>query len=341
MSRSVFPVLFARSSPRPHAAEDLRDLSEEITEQMFRGSWDEVPVEVERTHSCALQPEPCGAECPPRRPLQRAIRWGLLLLLTACGAPFSPQDSSLPVAPSETSEDSTIQEDSSYDSSHGGSGGDEIDSGTEGDSEELEEWGEAVVTLYTFQDNSACNSSMSASDRALIPYVSVALPFRYLTDFGGEPLSMGEVIHVAFLEGRVMPDGTAHSGWVRIDDFCGDGGDDSYCLQGELPNVDLYIGDWAVSGMSCDAADPEEWGSGAFSGPGGDGHEQTMVSRGAVPESEPASGYGGAPLGAGRCGSCEDGQEVQPPACWHYDPGSENIEYCDCTNSNGVDGECG
>ncbi len=27
--------------------------------------------------------------------------------------------------------------------------------------------------------------------------------------------------------------------------------------------------------------------------------------------------------------------------CWHYGPGDENIEYCDCSNSNGVDGEYG
>ena len=218
-----------------------------------------------------------------------------------------------------------------YDDSYGGNGGDE---------DALEAWGEAVVTIYTFQDNSACNSMMTASGRPLVPYVSVALPFRYLTDYGGGPFTMGDTLHVAFLEGRIMTDGHPHSGWVRIDDFCGDGGDDSYCLQSGLPNVDLYVGDWAESGMSCEAAAPEDQGTGSFSGPGGDGHEPTVISTGPAPSGEPAEGYGGAAMGEGDCGDCDFARTVQPPACWHYDPGEENIEHCDCSNSNGRSGEC-
>jgi hypothetical protein len=217
-----------------------------------------------------------------------------------------------------------------YDGDYGGNGGDE-----------LAAWGSAVVTLYSFQDNSACNSTMTASGEPLVPYVSVALPFRYLEDHGGGPFRMGESIHVDFLEGRAMPDGSVHSGWARIDDYCGDGGDDSYCLQGGLPNVDLYIGDWAASGMACEAQDLQSWGSGAFVGPAGDGQGACTVSFGPAPEGEPATGYGGAVMGEGRCGDCDFARTIQPPACWHYDPGEENIEYCDCDNSNGVDGECG
>ena len=202
-------------------------------------------------------------------------------------------------------------------------------------------WGDAVVTFYTFQDNSACNSVMTASERPLVPYVSVAIPFRYLTEHGNGPFSMGETIHVAFLEGRTMPDGRSHSGWVRIDDFCGDGGDDAYCLQNGLPNIDLYVGDWATSGMSCEASDLEVWGSGTFFGPAGTGQELTQVRFGPAPTGEPATDYGGQALGQGDCGDCAFGQSIQPPACWHYDPRSENIEYCDCANSNGRDGECG
>ena len=227
-----------------------------------------------------------------------------------------------------------------YDGDHGGSGGDEPEPDPDPDPEPLVAWGPAVVTLYTFQDNSACNSTMTASGLPLVPYVSVALPFRYLVGLGGGPFSMGETIHVDFLEGRAMPDGGVHSGWVRIDDFCGDGGDDSYCLQGGLPNVDLYVGDWAASGMTCQAADPDAWGTGWFSGPGGDGAEPAVVSFGPAPQGEPAGGYGGAAMGQGDCGDCAFGRTVQPPACWHYDPGSENVQYCDCGNSNGVDGEC-
>ncbi len=214
------------------------------------------------------------------------------------------------------------------------------DSGSAEDTGELAPWAEAVVTIYTFQDNSACNSTMTASGRPLVPYVSVALPFRYLRGYGDGPFALGDAIHVSFLEGRVMPDGEPHSGWVRIDDFCGDGGDDSYCLQGGLPNVDLYVGDWAVSGMSCEAANLDRWGTGSFSGPGGNGEASTLVSFGPAPKGQPASSHGGAAMGEGNCGDCDGAQAVQPPACWHYDPGSENIEYCDCENSNGRHGEC-
>jgi hypothetical protein len=273
------------------------------------------------------------------------VTWSLpALLLAACAVPSSPPVEpcepapELPqgsvIIPDDEDERDSPGDDTAgvYDGSYGGHGGDEED--------ELELWGSAVVTLYTFQDNSACNSTMTASGEPLVPYVSVALPFRYLTDLGGGPFTMGEAIHVAFLEGRTMPDGSLHSGWVRIDDFCGDGGDDSYCLQGGLPNVDLYVGDWAESGMSCEADDLEAWGSGGFSGPGGGGQESTTVSFGPAPEGEPSAGYGGAAMGEGNCGDCEYARTIQPPACWHYDPGDENVEYCDCDNSNGVDGEC-
>ena len=45
-------------------------------------------------------------------------------------------------------------------------------------------------------------------------------------------------------------------------------------------------------------------------------------------------------MGEGACGDCAFGRTVQPPACWHYNPGNENIEYCDCSNSNGKNNEC-
>ncbi|MFH1468128.1 MAG: hypothetical protein ABIO70_27325 [Pseudomonadota bacterium] len=262
----------------------------------------------------------CGVEAPTAAPP---------------GEPEAPRAEGV-ISPPEGDTQAPVEDDTAgaYDGSSGGSGGDEPGG-------ELEPWGAAVATLYTFQDNSACNSTMTASGDPLVPYVSVALPFRYLTDHGGGPFSLGETIHVAFLEGRTMPNGRAHSGWVRIDDFCGDRGDDSYCLQGGLPNVDLYVGDWAASGMSCEADDPDAWGSGGFSGPAGDGQEHTTVSFGPAPEGEPAAGYGGAAMGTGDCGDCDFARTVQPPACWHYDPGDENVEYCDCTNSNGRHGECG
>jgi len=193
-------------------------------------------------------------------------------------------------------------------------------------------WDDAVVTVYTFQDNSACNSVMTSSGRPLVPYVSVAIPFRYIHGLGDGPFHMGEQIFVSFLAGRTMPDGTPHTGWVQIDDFCGDQGDDSYCFQNGEPNVDLYVGDWAQSGMSCNDGD--------FAGPGGSGQEGTEVRFGPPPIGQWKSSYGGEAMGAGNCGDCSFGKTVQPVACWHYDPGAINIEHCTCENSNGTGGEC-
>ena len=73
-----------------------------------------------------------------------------------------------------------------------------------------------------------------------------------------------------------MPDGTKHTGWVEIDDFCGDNSDDSYCFQTvggkSYPNTDLYIGDFTKSGMKASSGD--------CSGPAGNGQELTNVYTG-------------------------------------------------------------
>jgi hypothetical protein len=201
-------------------------------------------------------------------------------------------------------------------------------------------WDDAVVTAYSFQDNSACNSVMTASGRTLVPYVSVALPRRFLQETGGGPFALGDTIFVSFLEGRTMPSGRAHTGWVRIDTFCGDHGDDAYCFQHGKPNVDVFIGDWPASGMTCLADDLGAFGTGSFAGPAGSGQEDTVVYFGPAPPGALAIDYGGRAMGAGPCGDCAFGRTVQPPACWHYDPGTTNVEYCTCENSNGRFGEC-
>lgn len=168
-----------------------------------------------------------------------------------------------------------------------------------------------VMTWYSFQDNTPCNSTATASQRGLIPYVSVALPFRYMKDKGG-PLSYGDKIYVHYLDGRVMPNGSKHTGWVQIDDFCGDGGDDSYCFQRMnntlYPNVDLYIGDFKASGMKCD-----------HTGPAGSGQELTKVTIGTPPPpGKWVTNYGGAATGTGPCGDCVAAKKEQ--CLWHYTP---------------------
>lgn len=171
--------------------------------------------------------------------------------------------------------------------------------------------GDFVMTWYTFQDNTPCNSTASSSERPLIPYVSVAVPFRFLKSHGG-PLNYGDQLYLKFLDGRKMPNGSNHTGWVQLDDFCGDSGDDNYCYQKvggtKYPNVDLYVGDYTKSGMGCDG------------GPAGGGQEKSEVLMGPAPPGRMVNDYGGAAKGAGRCGDCNAAQKEQPKCQWHYTP---------------------
>jgi hypothetical protein len=186
--------------------------------------------------------------------------------------------------------------------------------------------GKYVVTWYSFQDNTPVNSALSASGRKLIPYLSVALPFRFLKAFGGT-LDYGDPLYIEFLDGRTMPNGKKHTGWVQIDDFCGDSGDDSYCFQTvggtSYPNTDLYIGDFVTSGM-----DPK-----ACTGPAGSGQELTNVSTGS-PGSAWISDYGGNTLGTGTCGDVTTAKSQQG-ACWDYTPPASSSSMCSgCTKDS-------
>ena len=180
--------------------------------------------------------------------------------------------------------------------------------------------GDFIMTWYSYQDNTPCNTDATSSGRKLVAYSSVAMPFRYLKDRGG-PLSYGDKLYVKFLAGRRMPDGKTHTGWVQLDDKCGDHGDDSYCFQrpggkectkndmkGCIPNVDLYIGDYTKAGMSCSG------------GPAGRGQEHTAVHRGPAPAGKWISNYGGRDKGTGKRCDCSAAKR-EPPACaWHYTP---------------------
>lgn len=179
--------------------------------------------------------------------------------------------------------------------------------------------GKYVVTWYSFQDNTPVNSALSASGRKLVPYISVAVPFRLLKPFGGK-MNYGDHLYVEFLDGRTMPNGLKHTGWVQIDDFCGDSGDDSYCFQDvggtKYPNTDLYIGDFTKSAM-----DPK-----ACSGPAGSGQELTNVSTG-TPGSKWIADYGGKALGSGKCGDLSTAKPQQG-ACWDYTPPASSASDC-------------
>ncbi len=189
-----------------------------------------------------------------------------------------------------------------------------------------------MVTWYSFQDNTPVNSAQSASGRELLPYISVAVPFRLLKDFGGS-FNYGDKLYLEFLKGRTMPDGTKHTGWVEIDDYCGDNNDDSYCFQDvggkKYPNTDLYIGDFTKSGMKATSGD--------CTGPAGNGQELTSVYSG-DPGSAWVGSYGGAALGSGKCGdygTAESQQGGKGGGCWDYTPPTNTVQYCqDCTKAS-------
>ena len=202
-----------------------------------------------------------------------------------------------------------------------------------------------TLTYFTFQDNTPCNSAARGTwwrnDLDFIPFVSVSTAFRLIDSAelakipglkgkgaksGG--LKFGEKLYVSWLDGRVMPNGKKHNGIVRLDTYCGDGGDDSYCYQstswknpnsgkaGKTALLDLYLGDWIKSGH----------GKGATcGGPGGSGAEKVQVYRapkGVIPKG--AAPYGSARLGSGTCGDCKAAKAQQKTStgksCYDYDP---------------------
>jgi hypothetical protein len=190
-----------------------------------------------------------------------------------------------------------------------------------------------VLTWYTFQDNTPVNSLFSGSKRLLKPFVSVAVPRRELKVNGGT-LNYGDKIYVAFLDGRMMPNGTKHTGWLQVDDFCGDAGDDTYCYQmipqGTFPNVDIYIGDFTKTGMVAAA-------TGDCTGPAGSGQEFTDVYSGSAGTAF-KDNYGGAAVGTGKCGDKVAARTEQKGTampgeggCWGYDEQDSEDACAACT----------
>jgi hypothetical protein len=203
-------------------------------------------------------------------------------------------------------------------------------------------FGKHVLTWYTFQDNTPVNSLFSGSGLLLNPYSSVAVPFRELKKNGGK-LNYGDKIWIGFLAGRVMPNGMKHTGWVSVDDFCGDNMDDSYCYQkigsdavckpatdpNCYPNVDLYLGDFTKTGMKASA-------TGDCEGPAGSGQELTDVYTGGTPNFK--IDYGGSRLGTGKCGDKAaarlEQKGVNTPGtsgCWGYDDQDSASDCAMCT----------
>lgn len=169
-----------------------------------------------------------------------------------------------------------------------------------------------ALTWYSWQDNTPCNSMRTASGNRLVPFISVAVPFRFLAKFGGA-LNFGDLVFVPFLRDRVMPNSTRHTGYLVVTDFCGDNSDDSYCYSDDGKNnpiLDVYIGDYTKARM-------DKW-----SGPIGSGQETVYprfykaAARGKHPSVIPWS-YGGQATGGGKCGDCTYANKQQPGA-WDY-----------------------
>lgn len=177
-----------------------------------------------------------------------------------------------------------------------------------------------VLTWYSFQDNTPTNSTSTASGRPMKPYVHCAVPFRLLKKFGG-PLDYGDKLFVQFLKGRKMPNGTQHTGWLELQDFCGDSGDDSYCYQNvkgkKYPNIDIFIGDITKSGMDTKHKD--------CPGPAGNGQEITKVFTGSP--SSWVSDYGGAASGTGKCGDAASARKDHG-TCYFYQAPASTKKWC-------------
>jgi len=172
--------------------------------------------------------------------------------------------------------------------------------------------GNAILTQFTFENNTPCCSMSSAWGKPLIPFVSCSLMFRYLKDKKGGPFKAGDQIFCKALQGKKMPNGKTHSGWLRIATFCGDMGDDEYCAQSKngkrYPLVDVYVGSFQASGSVCD-------GQGSVTGYVGDGNLMSEIRGGPAPSGDPAATegkrgdapYGGKPFGTCKCNDCVQG----------------------------------
>jgi hypothetical protein len=171
--------------------------------------------------------------------------------------------------------------------------------------------GNYVLTWYSTEDNTPPNSNLSSQGKELEPYVSVALPSRYLKN---GTVRYGDILSIDFMKGRTMPNGQKHNGLVRVDDFCGDHGDDNYCFQSyrgqKYPNIDMFIGVFNKSGFDS-----------SCNGPAGSGQELTRVNR---TSGGSVGVWGGQSRPNGTCGDVASAKAGKPGKCWYYTPSFES-----------------
>lgn len=161
--------------------------------------------------------------------------------------------------------------------------------------------GNAIITTFTFENNTPANANTSASSKPLVPFVSVALPFKFMKEKGGGPFSYGDWLYLKFLDGKRVGIGASaktHTGWVRLDTYCGDSNRYDYCIKDyngkKYTKIDLYIGPFKKSGQKC-------MGDGSTTGPAGKGEEFTEVKYGPPPTGKGVESYGIPAKGPGKC----------------------------------------
>jgi len=120
-----------------------------------------------------------------------------------------------------------------------------------------------------------------------------------------------------------MPNGV-HTGYVRVDDFCGDNSNDSYCFykvgKKKVPGIDIYIGDITTSGYST---------SGKCDGPAGNGKTAVkLYIAGNAPENmRRTDGYGTRAKGTGRCGDHQSARR-EHGSCYFYKAPESSVKWC-------------
>lgn len=181
-----------------------------------------------------------------------------------------------------------------------------------------------TVSWYSWQNNSPCNSSVSASGKALVPFKHIAIPVKLAKTY-----PIGTRIFIDGLKGKSTA-GETHSGWVEVADTCADGVAPCYTSSGK-PICRLYIGDYTKSKASCLAssrsrAPPIMFRKGtstAWQLP-----LDTVISckkNPSVGERAMTRNYGGSAKGPGKCGDC-NATKTQLGSCY-YD-GVGNKKYC-------------
>lgn len=97
------------------------------------------------------------------------------------------------------------------------------------------------LSWYAWQNNTPCNSNLTARGKRLTPFKHVAIPDRLATTY-----PIGTKLYIDSLRGKSTPRST-HTGWVEVADTCKDPG----CYSGTRPIVRLYIGDFMSAQATC------------------------------------------------------------------------------------------